>query len=669
MNPLCMLRLVWLSVLFPVAFTLYGADLLIVTPSGMKAEAESLASLHRAAQGMEVEVVIDTEIAPVADSEAIKAYVRKCHEKGLKYLLIIGEGYGDEHSDAWYGMMSETSGSKEWFTVPDIAVGRIPATIPSQFADYIVKVEKYLAESTSRYSRDILIACDNGDGNEHLEQAERLAEEFPRSTVHKAYVGLERLVEGRAPIMHGRFAAALRDGVDLMMYVGHGDPTSITGEGLWNASEASAIRQSHFPWAFFSSCDINAFRHFETTLAEAMIYNRDGGAIGVIGATEVVYSSYNQRIALSFLDKRNAATATMPVGDLWLATQRECIADARRTLNSVYGKNVLAYVFTGDPALPYHVAELSVECRVPESVRPGERFDICGEIVSADGSRHDGTAEIIVYAPAREMPVLDGGDKDKMVVCNDEVLWRGMAKVKESRFSGKIMLPHAEPGKIRIAVHFLSDDRKQGSGMTGDIALLPDAGGKYMDEIEPTVYIHYADGLIVAEVSDDDSGVNSASGMFGASPVLTVDGGMCLPLRTECTGENVVRFTASTAMLAPGTHEAFLSVADNAGNRVKESLTFTILGGKPVINLMFSDEPARESVEFSWSHNMTCDVDITLLVTDMTGETVLYETISGNDRYEWSLEGVAAGIYLVRLLATDGSCHIAAQPRRLTVIR
>ena len=157
--------------------------------------------------------------------------------------------------------------------------------------------------------------------------------------------------------------------------------------------------------------------------------------------------------------------------------------------------------------------------------------------------------------------------------------------------------------------------------------------------------------------------------MFGASPVLTVDGGMCLPLRTECTGENVVRFTASTAMLAPGTHEAFLSVADNAGNRVKESLTFTIPGGKPVINLMFSDEPARESVEFSWSHNMTCDVDISLIVTDMTGETVLYETISGNDRYEWSLEGVAAGIYLVRLLATDGSCHIAAQPRRLTVIR
>lgn len=89
-----------------------------------------------------------------------------------------------------------------------------------------------------------------------------------------------------------------------------------------------------------------------------------------------------------------------------------------------------------------------------------------GEIVSADGSRHDGTAEIIVYAPSREMPVLDGGEKDKMVVCNDEVLWRGMAKVKESRFSGKIMLPHAEPGKIRIAVHFLSDDRKQGSGMT-----------------------------------------------------------------------------------------------------------------------------------------------------------------------------------------------------------
>lgn len=110
-------------------------------------------------------------------------------------------------------------------------------------------------------------------------------------------------------------------------------------------------------------------------------------------------------------------------------------------------------------------------------------------------------------------------------------------------------------------------------------------------------------------------------------------------------------------------------MSDNAGNRVTERLSFVVSGDTPVIELLFPDEVARESVEFSWTHTMSGNVDVTVIVTNLLGDTVLYETIAGNDRYEWDLAGIDSGIYLVRVLATDGKHHVSAHPRNLTIIR
>lgn len=58
-------RLLSWSVALSFAFTISAADMLIIAPEEMAVEAESLADLHRKAQGMEVKVTVDTEIAAV----------------------------------------------------------------------------------------------------------------------------------------------------------------------------------------------------------------------------------------------------------------------------------------------------------------------------------------------------------------------------------------------------------------------------------------------------------------------------------------------------------------------------------------------------------------------------------------------------------------------------
>lgn len=666
MNPLRQFMVLswWVvSSLIPVS----AADLLIITPSEMQAEADRLASLHRDLQGLDVMVAVDTDIAPEPDADAVKAYVRQAYGDGLRYLLLIGEGYGEARSDAWYGMLSsDVSPAQECFTQPDIAVGRIPASDRSYLADYVDKARRYLDVSTSRYSNDVLIACDNGDSHEHLDRAERLAAEFPDATVHKAYIDLDRLVDGKAVITHNRIVDALREGVGIMMYAGHGNATSVTGEGLWDAVTASAVVNVHFPWAFFSSCGINSFRNFEKTLAEAMIYNRDGGAIGVIAATETVYSSYNQEIALAFLRNRNTLAASAPIGDIWLATQRECIAAARKTLNGSYGRNVIAYTLAGDPALPCHVPTCSVSCTVPQSVRALERFNVSGYVESVD----DGSVEVVIYAPAeRRLTLGQSGDTPgRPVIIDDVPLWRGVARVADGRFDIGVTLPESGTGDIRAALHFRSDSGEEGYCKSGTVRLLS-AGSVSADDIAPEVTLRYDGGYLTAETSDEGSGVNSCASMFGSAPSMTVDGSIHLPVSAKNLDEGVFLFTADARHLAPGRHEACFMVSDNAGNRTESHHVFTVSDGKPTISLVLPEGVIRDNVDLSWSHDMTGDVEVTLIVTDLCGNTVSSEKISGAESCELDVSGMDSGIYLVRLLATDGLCHISAEPRRITVIR
>ncbi len=669
MNILRRLRLLLPGVLLLSTARSEASDMLVITPRAMAEEAEELASLHRDLQGLSVTVTVDCDICDNPDDVAVRDYVRRHYaDDGLRYLLLIGEGYGDTHSDAWYGIMSADNDLRqEWFTMPDIAVGRIPAVNPAQLAAYVEKARRHLLEATPRYFHDILIACDNGDGNEHLDRAERLAREFAGSAVHKAYIDLDRMIDSKAVITRSRIVRSLSDGVGFMLYVGHGNSTSVTGEGLWDVAGASSLRNSHAPWAFFSSCAINSFRNFETTLAEAMIYNPAGGAIGVIAATDAVYSSYNQEIALSFVDKRNNMTAPVAIGDLWLATQRECIAAAAKTLNSYYGRNVTAYTLAADPALPCYTPVLDVDCVVPRIVNPCERFTVSGEISIDEPC--DGFADITVYAPEVDKSTLgQAGETPRQVTCGGVELWRGMARVTGSRFTTEVSLPDAGPGDISIAVHFTGDDGRSGYGKSPEFAFGP-MSGPVRDITPPVIELRHESGLLIAEVSDDESGVNSSSLLLGSSPMMTVDGSVRMPFSVSCLDDEVTVFTADVRHLAAGSHEASFAVSDNAGNRAESRCQFTLAGNHPVLELNLDDEVARDYAVFSWSHDMTGEVTFTVIVTDITGETVLNRSVTGADSCSWSLAGVDSGIYLVRLLATDGVRHVASEPRRLIVIR
>lgn len=654
------------------------ARMLIVTPVELKAEAESLARLHRDYGAMTVEVAVDTDISPAADNRAIADYAASVYASGggeLRYLLLMGDGAaGEELPDISYGMVSPLDAKLPvYFRLPDIAVGRIPADTPAHAADYVAKAARYMERHSARHRHDVLIACDDGDDHEHLSRAERLAEEFESGNVHKAYLDLDRQVDGKAEVTRGRFVTALREGVDLMLYAGHGNSSSITAEELWNNRLAMTESFDNPCWAFFSSCGVNSFRDPAVTLAEWMIYNPRGGAMGIIAATESVYSSYNQELALSFVKHRAEAGPGAAIGDVWLATLRDCLASARGSMNHYFGRNIMSYALTGDPALPLYLpdSEISLDDE-PGDLRALARFQLSGTVDWPEAA--GGEVEVTVYAPARLRPTLgQKGDEAGIIVeCRDTPLWRGKGRVDGGRFALPVTLPEGESGAVRFRLCAESDDRVHcavafvdGVPFTGEAPhdAAPDA-------VAPFIVMDVDDNLeFHATVTDAGSGVDLGASRLGTGMTLTVDGKL-RRLTATSAGPGEVEITCLLDDLLPGEHKAILRVSDIAGNVAAGEMGFTVSGGSPVIELEPFSCAAREEAVFKWRHTFDRAPQVTLVVTGLLGETVHHFTGTEDDAvHTWRLAGVEPGIYTCRLLATDGRRHAASAIRHLVVLR
>ena len=282
----------------------------------------------------------------------------------------------------------------------------------------------------------------------------------------------------------------------------------------------------------------------------------------------------------------------------------------------------------------------------------------------------EGSAEVIVYAPAEKRPTLgqNGDTPGRTVVIDDLPLWRGMTRVSGRRFAIDVTLPEYMSGDMRIAVRFKSVAGQEGYCMSAPVRLMS-GDAAVADKSAPSVTLSHCDGKLVAATFDDGSGVNSCAGMLGNAPSMTVDGAVNLPLAVRCLDDGTTQFTAETGHLLPGSHEACFRVSDNAGNRAESRCRFSVAGTSPVLSPVLPEGILRDNVEISWTHDLTGDTEITLIVTDLLGNTVTSRKLYGADSCELDVSGMKSGIYLVRLLATDGNRRISAEPRRITVIR
>lgn len=359
-------------------------NMLIITNSILKDEAERLAQFHREYDRMDVTVVNQDEIfnefsGGNRDAMAYRLFCKMLYNRDpnkFKYLLLFGKGtydnrmiYTNAKSEQLLTYQSEASNNQtksyctdDFFGFLDdsntlytqrklqIAVGRIPVSSPKEAKTYIDKLIKYTQErdkNDCKWRNNIMLIAENGDDDIHLEQCETFSEKMIDSgnfdvNYNKLYLQCYDKYTVRE-----KFLEYLNSGQYFALYVGHGTPTSLTKtQIITNLDKGKETKYPQLPIIYFSTCDVARYDNGGSNIVSTMFANENGGLIAAIASTRVVYTNLNGKLSDSFA----TSLAKLPEYYMEEKTIGNIFKDAKNNAkeNSI---NKLKYCILGDPAI------------------------------------------------------------------------------------------------------------------------------------------------------------------------------------------------------------------------------------------------------------------------------------------------------------------------------
>ncbi len=477
---------------------LHGMDpvnLVIVTPSLFRDQADSLAEFHRTHNSLTVAVVdIDQIINEFScgqrDVSAIRDFMKMLYDKGYPdsfphYLLLFGDGTYDPKnrltandnfippyesneylsktisyvSDDYFGIMGDTEGNSMNGSI-DIGVGRLPVSSVDQAQNVLHKIMRYssLNDSTmADWKNTFTFVADDPDSNLHLQQADQLADtvkkKYPVFNVKKIYNDAYRFNLSpsglRSPDCEKAINQAVMDGSAVFSYTGHG------GEDGWSDTKILTIddinnwnNNYRLPVFITATCEFGRFDNpNRATGGELVITKPNGGAIAIFTTTRKAYAGANIQLAASFFShiKSTDGDANQKMGDLMRIVKNE-------NGNNVFIRN---FDLLGDPAQDIafpvqQVVTTSINSHpadsVPDTLIGMSKVTVTGEIRDVKGLKM-GNYSGLIFPKVFDKPVTyttignTSASYPQTFKVQDRLLFSGKTKVINGAFEFIFMVP------------------------------------------------------------------------------------------------------------------------------------------------------------------------------------------------------------------------------------
>ncbi|HKR64161.1 MAG TPA: C25 family cysteine peptidase [Thermoanaerobaculia bacterium] len=333
-----------------------GADWIIVAPRGFRTAAEQLATM-RSREGLTTYVAdldqIYDEFAggnttPIAIRDFFK-YTRNW-TRSPKYFVLAGTGTVDYRGiEVAPGplpplMTSTPDGlyaSDSLFVdrnsdrLPDVAIGRIPVSTPSELSAYVAKLDANARISAS--SSSLVFSADAVDqGADFRRDSQKAEAPFATRPVTRAYVDDLGGDGARTTLMN-----AWHSGTALVSWVGHGGLDQISSAGVLSSYDAPDLTsEGRLPVLVAMTCTINRFENgYVDPMGTALTKQSGAGAVAVWSASGLSTHSEANEIQRTFM-RLAGQTPGARVGDLVV---RSLAAHASDTAS--------IYLLLGDPAI------------------------------------------------------------------------------------------------------------------------------------------------------------------------------------------------------------------------------------------------------------------------------------------------------------------------------
>ena len=749
-----------------------GADMVIFTHPAWRAQAERLAELHRGAPDNLSVIVADAEevynefSSGSPDVSGLRKYLKMLYDRGkaddkpLRYVLLMGRmTYDERHltagvrslgaptlpawqqrderlslkaeqgfaTDDFLAMLEDGSGLRLGADLLSVAVGRLPVTSAATAKTITDKILDYARRPGSgSWKNRVLALADDLDAGVHYKQSEWFMngiDSHPDNPylLEKVYLPAYEKSNGVYQSARDKMYRSLNEGVAWWTFVGHATNHSWTGDGMLTYSDINNMYLRHLPFVYAATCNFLRWDSNTQSGGEIMMYEKNGGVIGMISATRPVYITYNGYFTYAIgheLSRRDSAGRLMTTGEIYRRAKNNIryIDDYGSPKDVLNNDNRLRYVFMGDPALRLATPDnlIAIESVDGVSVNGPDQIiipargmpTIKGFVTGPDGAilpDFNGTLLLDLYDAERSTAFDD--DEYKTMLPFDEhgdKLYSGSCKVTDGHFELTVAMPSDITDNFReatIALYAYSDDNlAEASGLDRNCYVYgydEDA----VDDKEPPVIELLAinhptfrsgdevnsDPMVIASISDN-VGINLSMAGIGRQMSILLDDKRSFNdvpyyFTPASDGSPAGEIAYPIESLTEGAHSLRLRVFDTNGNSTSKTIDFFVREGlAPTIFDIYTDaNPATTEANFYLAHNRPEGMlTVTVSVYNLLGHKLWEQSSTGrSDMFTsspvtWDLTDgtgrrVPRGIYLYSATITADGENYSTGSRKIAV--
>ena len=726
-----------------------AVDFLIISHPAFISEARRLADLRTSHDGLRVEVVTPGEIynefsSGKQDVTAIRDFIKYIYDRGgkgdkLQNVLLFGKGsfdYKDRierntnyvpiyssrnslhpinsySSDDYYGFMDENEG--EWPEsgngdyLMDVGIGRLPVKTIDEASIVVDKLISYATgkETLGPWRNELVFIADDGDGNLHQRDAERLATlvdtTYRQFNINKIYVDafpqIQTSIGESAPEVNAEIDRSIQRGGLIFNFTGHGSPTRWTSETILNISSASEFKnKNRLPLFVTATCEFG--RHDNPKAisgAEYLLLNPLGGAIGLLTTSRPVYSSTNFILNRAFYNNvfEKNEDQYQSIGEVFRKTKNQ-------SLNGSVNRN---FSLLADPSMTLACAKDEIRIVADENAYlPGDtlkaldKVKLRGEILKNGETVHsafNGVLTATVFDKPTKVETLGHEDPKMTFELRDNVVFRGAVNVKNGAFEIEFVVPKNitydfEAGKISTYAYDEST-HLDATGANIDFVVGGESDDFDPDNIPPQISLYINDTsfieggitgpdiFLVAKLTDE-SGISTSFSPEGKNLTAILDDSLEVNVNNYYTAAIDTYKTGWVTYplkgLSMGAHKIRLQAWDVHNNYNEAEIEFVVVEGDNIMieKLMNYPNPFKDFTRFTFEHNRAGDdLDIMIEVYSTTGNLIKkinYQVENSPARIDdivWDSQQqngsiLPGGVYIFRLgvrSLSDGSKNLA----------
>ena len=677
-------------------------DFVIVTHPLFKSEAEALAEHRRTHDNLQAEVVTTRQIfnefsSGAQDVTAIRDFMKMLYDRSTKgpddliHLLLLGDASYDYKnrvahntnfvpvyqsrrsldpvlsysSEDYFGFLDDHEGfwDEESFRVPhllDIGIGRLPA---QSAADARVMVQKIIAydkpSAFGKWRNRLTFVADDGDGNEHLNDGENLANliesTFPGYNVNKIYLDIyrqESVPNGqRSPETNTAIDKAVEQGSLLINYTGHGGETGWASEQIVTVPQVRNWKNAdRLTFMLTATCEFGRYDDPKLTSgAEYALLNPEGGAIGLLTTTRPVYSNGNRLLNNTFIEHlfRPIRNRMPRLGDLFFITKNKSFAGVNNRNFTLLGDPSQTLAYPELRATVQKINGLPVAAGVTDTLRALSKVVLEGAITDQANSLvqdYNGQLQVSVFEKLSLVNTLGDENPVKEIKLRENLIYDGLATIRNGTFTVTFVVPkdisyHFGFGKISL---YAANTAVDAQGASQSIIIGGSASQTAIDNTPPQLELFMEDesfvfgGLTGASPTlisklFDENGINTAGTGIGHEITATLDGDQdnLIVLNEYYTADKDsyqsgrVRYLFKD--LAEGPHTLKVKAWDTHNNSAEEEVEFIVAATEAISleHVLNYPNPFSSSTAFHFDHNRSGDdLDIQIQIFTVSGKLV-----------------------------------------------